>query len=128
MPARLIAVWLLAGVLGLLLAAAAAAATSVTPTVIPSGDGPEGGPMRLADGSEQWQPGFGVERDPVVRLVFWGPAWEHDSTGGVSRRCFASCPTALGRRARAVRGPRRRASRRRADRFSPAAPHAADSS
>jgi len=84
MPARLIAVWLLAGVLGLLLAAAAAAATSVTPTVIPSEDGPAAGPMRLADGSEHWRPGFGVERDPVVRLVFWGPAWEHDSTGVVA--------------------------------------------
>lgn len=84
MPARLIAVWLVAGVLGLLLAAAAAAATSVTPTVIASEDGPAAGPMRLADGSEHWQPRFGVERDPVVRLVFWGAAWEHDSTGVVA--------------------------------------------
>ena len=46
-PARLIAVWLLGGVFGLLSAAAAAAATSVTPTVIPSEDGPAAGPMRL---------------------------------------------------------------------------------
>jgi hypothetical protein len=42
------------------------------------------GPMRLADGSEHSRPGFGVERDPVVRLVFWGPDWEHDSTGVVA--------------------------------------------
>jgi hypothetical protein len=98
MPARLIAVWLLAGVLGLLLPAAAAAATSVRQTVIPSEDGAAAGPMRLADGSEHWQPGFGVERDPIVRLVFWGPDWEHDTTGvvGVSRHCSANCPTAPG--------------------------------
>ena len=84
MPSRLLFVWLSVCMFGVVVSGSAAAATSVTPTVEPSVDGPSAGPMRLAGGSERWQPGFGVERHPIVRLVFWGPDWEHDSTGVVA--------------------------------------------
>jgi hypothetical protein len=40
--------------------------------------------MLLADGSARWKPGFGVQRNPIVRIIFWGPRWKHDPTGIIS--------------------------------------------
>ena len=70
----------------LTITAALALAAAAQADPLPSIYGPNAGPLELPDGSTHPQRGgwMWVQQDPVVHLVFWGPAWTHDTTGIVA--------------------------------------------